>query len=621
MRAVAVWSVIFYHLKVFPFSGGYVGVDIFFVISGFLITSILLKSLRETGLIPFNFWIRRIRRLLPAYVFVACSTLLAGYYFLLPGDFESFGRSLAYQSLFISNFLFVKESGYFDAAAELKPLLHTWSLAIEEQFYLILPPTLYLLYRFKQRLLPPVLFLAALASLALCIFTLQHSKTDAFYLPHMRFFELLIGSLAALIQGSFLTRIKRAWIIETIALLALAITLIPFFLYSDATLFPGAAALPPTLGTATLLILNKHHGSTVRSLLSQRFFVFNGKISYSLYLWHWPIIVFYSYFDLPTAAGPKALLVLGILGLTLFTYHLVEKPFRESFLRNRPNSLALGVMLFSFLLGASGWWISHNSGFRTRFDHATLQYSDGASDRSQWWEPSNCEPIFSGANGKAQVCSIGIKNKSGRKRVAFIGNSHMGHLLPAIKTLALRTEIEVLFPSQNCSWISIPGLRGNCEEAASFLMEELRQKRIQHVLIANYWRRLAEQPNFQTNLLRLIRDLKATGASVTLVKQTPDYSFDVPKALALKGAFLGSQEFQKRSNESLDSLIDNAAPHPDGSIEVASHFCHDTSHCLIEKNGRSLYSDSNHLSIQGAHFIEPVLLPYFLRIQGDSNSK
>jgi len=352
MRAIAVLPVVFYHVGFAAFGGGYVGVDVFFVISGFLITRLITDQL-EAGTFRFStFYIRRARRLFPALFVTFVGCFIAAGLLFIPSDMEQFATSLIWAALSVSNILFWLESGYFDAAAEVKPLLHTWSLSVEEQFYLVWPATLLGLSVVAARLrvrgravaadwtVPAFLIAAGLLSLVATEIWLPIDASAAFFLAPFRITEFAIGALMVWVLRLPKTRAAAGGPVGEIATIAgLALIAWPVFAYDEQTVFPGLAALPPCIGTALVLF-----GGTARwtgVILRNRFAVGLGLISYSLYLVHWPIIVFWTYWiDRPLAAIEQAIVVLASIGLATAMYFYVETPIRRG--PRKPGALPPG---------------------------------------------------------------------------------------------------------------------------------------------------------------------------------------------------------------------------------------------------------------------------------------
>ena len=291
LRCVAISTVVLSHAGVPWFAGGYVGVDVFFVISGYLITRILRAGLDDYPRSIATFYERRARRILPALMVAVAAVLVAGAWVLGPTPFERLAQSTIATTLFVSNLWFWNSSSdYFGADVRFEPLLHTWSLAVEEQFYIVFPLLLALMARARRRLVRPLIAGICLVSLGMAVHALATDRPQsAFYLLQSRAWELGIGALLAL---SAIPVPRQRGVVESLAVLAGAGILVPVFFYDVATPFPGLAALPPCVGTAMLIWLGGGSESRVKAALSLSPVVFIGLISYSLYVWHWPIIVF-----------------------------------------------------------------------------------------------------------------------------------------------------------------------------------------------------------------------------------------------------------------------------------------------------------------------------------------
>lgn len=324
LRAVAVLPVILFHAGFSVFSGGFVGVDVFFVISGYLITSILIAELEQGKFSIARFYERRARRILPALFLVMLSCVPFAYMWMLPSQLTDFSESIVSVVFFASNILFWRESGYFAPAAELKPLLHTWSLAVEEQYYLLFPLLLLLLWRLGRRSLFWIIVISALLSLLLAEWGWRNAPTANFYLAPTRFWELLAGSICA-----FLTVGREQRSSNAMSILGLALIVFSIFGYDESVPFPSIYTLVPVFGTV-LVILFAAKGTWVARLLSWRGFVGIGLISYSAYLWHQPLFAFARLHSLSEPSHAlMAFLALAALLLAWATWRYVEQPFRK----------------------------------------------------------------------------------------------------------------------------------------------------------------------------------------------------------------------------------------------------------------------------------------------------
>ena len=326
LRAVAVLLVLLFHVDL-GCPGGLVGVDVFFVISGYLITRIV-RSKGQAGTFRLSeFWARRIRRLLPASILVVATTLLVGAVFLLPNDCEGLAKSAIAQQLLVSNVFFWQESGYFAKAAEYKPLLHTWSLAVEEQFYLVYPILLLLLNRFSARVIAGVLILLALSSLGTCQWLMQSQPSAAFYLLPTRAWELMLGGIVGLAPMPERLKPLHAELLSWTGLVAIFLAAGCF----DASMpFPGVAALVPCIGACLVIFSNSARSTVAGRILAAKPLAFVGLISYSLYLWHWPVLVFTRFGLGGVQTFPAMVMVLLVsFALAYVTWRFVERTFRQ----------------------------------------------------------------------------------------------------------------------------------------------------------------------------------------------------------------------------------------------------------------------------------------------------
>lgn len=327
LRFIAVSSVVLFHAGLETMSGGFVGVDIFFVISGYLITCGLFKDADGQGISIARFYERRIKRIIPAYAAVIVATMLAGLFVLLPSQLADLGKSALAATLFVANIHFWTGAGYFAGDPLSHPLLHLWSLAVEEQFYIVWPVFVLLLYRMGLARWRVPLILAGIAvTLVASQLMLGYSAKTAFYMAPLRAWELLVGALLAC--GHW-PRLKAGWMAHAIGALALALILVPMFTYTEASQFPGVRAAAPCLGAALVIYRDERYPSFLARALSLRLPVFIGTISYSLYIWHWPILslVWIAHGGQPSVPV-RILLVAVMIGVATLSWRYIERPFR-----------------------------------------------------------------------------------------------------------------------------------------------------------------------------------------------------------------------------------------------------------------------------------------------------
>ncbi|MEM7461830.1 MAG: acyltransferase family protein [Pseudomonadota bacterium] len=443
LRAVAVLPVIMFHAGIAGFSGGYVGVDVFFVISGFLITSLLLADLDSGKFSLLNFYTRRARRILPALYLVVLICIPFAWYWLLPTQFADFGKSVAAIGVFISNIEFYNLQGYFGPAAEEMPLLHTWSLSVEEQFYVVFPIVLFLLWQYKWRsvsITVPVLLACLLLSFAISDWASGARPSGNFYLIPTRAWELLVGALCAFAlksrNGASLNAVNSGAQDNialkfggVIAFAGIAMIGLAVFLFSEDTPFPSRYALLPVGGTA-LIILFASPGSVAGRLLALRPMVAIGLISYSAYLWHQPLLAFYRVQHIDEQVQVLIALIAAAFVLAFLTWRFVEKPMRSgqlSFFKTPRQVLTLSAA-FSVLLVTVGVTINKSDGFRYRFDQLNqLGYEwDNRAIRKDSWSilrgMAGDERYRATSNAYDRIAEFDPEDN--RENMLVVGNSH-----------------------------------------------------------------------------------------------------------------------------------------------------------------------------------------------------
>ena len=418
LRALAVLPVILFHAGFQAFSGGFVGVDVFFVISGYLITSIILEEKQEGTFTLLGFYERRARRILPALFLVMFACLPFAWWWLLPADMRSFSQSVAAVSVFSSNFLFFNQIRYFDIEAELKPLLHTWSLAVEEQYYLLFPIFLLLTWRLGKRWIIGVLAVVAIISLTAAQWGSLNRASFTFYMLPTRGWEILMGAFIAwFLRTKDDDKIK----LETISQLGSAIGLLlityAVVAFNKRTPSPSLSTLIPTLG-AGLIILFATPQTIVGKLLGSKLFVGIGLISYSAYLWHYPMFVFARHFSIsePSKLLLAALAVVAML-LAYLSWKFVETPFRNRQRIRRDHLFFYGALCSAAFI-AFGLAGHFNNGYQRRLDVDTVKYV--LPEQTKLEEQCAFENIAGYKNIK--LCYFG--DSQSNTRFALYGDSH-----------------------------------------------------------------------------------------------------------------------------------------------------------------------------------------------------
>lgn len=643
LRGLAVLSVLFFHYNLFKFNGGFVGVDIFFVLSGYLITLIIVNG--KSSFSYLSFYESRIRRLLPAFYFMLIIVICMALRLFFPGDLQNAGASIVSSSVFLSNAWFFKSTGgYFDIPSTKLPLLHTWSLSIEEQYYLLYPVFIMLLHKFysKENILKILIFLT-LISLIISQMTLSRSHNFSFYLIPSRGWELLLGGVFALAffhkPLSTFTTVFFPWV----GFIGITIAIMN---YSENTAFPGYNALLPCVGTAFIL-LGSSERSVINSLLSHHVMRFFGRISYSLYLWHWPVFVFAQYYLTRNLDNAEKWTCIFIsVTIAFFSYKYIEQPFRKTISsRNAIISLG-GVFLCIFVIGLS-FYLS--KGFPQRMNSDILQV---LATETKNINPlrDKCHSLPVESLKQRQFCSVGALKMNAHK-FSVIGDSHVDALIPGIDAEAKKAGLSgIMLSYAECMpLIGIHQIQGThpCED---FMNESykivLSNPDIKTVFLIALWGRYAygtkvdtlqtylykdsktkqlsldeNKQVFERGFARTVNLLLKNGKQVVVVAAIPEQNMDIPKMLALSlylnkasmpplslKQYVKRQEFVNGVFKKWESQGKIKVIHPEEIL------CKE-GQCSMTAFNIPLYYDSHHLSKTGAMYIKSIYHPIFLRLK------
>lgn len=538
LRAIAVSSVVFFHAFPGSVSGGFIGVDIFFVISGFLITNILAQDLISNKFNLGKFYSRRVLRLFPALVCILIFSIAVAWLIFVADEFKIFGSHLSGASIFISNFIYWSEVGYFDSAAELKPLLHLWSLAIEEQFYIFWPLILWACYRAKISLLliTIILFIASFC-LGLHELYIKQNLIAAFYAPWTRFWELLAGSLLALslpmkMKMSLAKIQSNKQVRSILSIIGLGLIMLSAFSFSAGDPFPGWRAFIPVLGTV-LLIMAGSSALINQRILSNRFLVWLGLISYPLYLWHWPVL---SFLRITSVGEPTNLLKVTALMLSIalayLTYRFIEKPIRFGGAKHFPPILITCLAV----LGLLGQWIINNKGFASRpinlnnlAVNAALKYDWKTAFRHQqcFLDAEN-----SLSNSFDVTCSA-VKEKT-FPTVVLWGDSHAASLYQGLLENSKQYGFNLIqFTSSGCPPVLNFSIskRPECIKINNKVLSDLRRIKPDFLIMSAYWSMYGGDPISgwetlpQNTLQNTITELQKLGIKhIVMIGSLPVYS-------------------------------------------------------------------------------------------------
>ncbi|MDO8035555.1 acyltransferase family protein [Janthinobacterium sp. SUN128] len=626
LRTLAVLPVILFHAGFQIFSGGFVGVDVFFVISGYLITRIILAELEHGNFSIINFYERRARRILPALFFVLLVCLPLSWLWLVPDDMKNFSQSLLSVSVFSSNILFWLTSGYFDTAAELKPLLHTWSLAVEEQYYVFFPIFLIVMWRFGKRWILAMLIVIFFASLVAAQWTSTRMPMLGFFMLPTRGWELLIGAFVAFYMASDRRKILSDNVNQLLSMFGAALIVFAVFLFDKHTPFPSIFALVPTVGAA-LIILSANDRNLVGIILGNRFFVGIGLISYSAYLWHQPLFAFSRYVSFDE---PSKIVVCGLIFLTFalayISWRFIESPFRDRSRFSR-RSIFIFSFLGTFFFAVFGLTGHVTKGFAGReigipfkpFEYDTTKLGYRKCDDPSLVVGETLNYCYQTTHGKVDAVLIGdshaddkfygLEKNSTELKWALVGNSSCPPLLNVSveadeKGCAVKFEkiINWIKKSENIKTV-VMSFYGNYPLTSAYAADHVRRNTgPDTVVIKNKeksgWSRI---DLFYYGLNRSVGELINSGKKVIVVVDVPELPFfpiDCVKGksdceISIKDVLARQAEHRKI----LDRLKKDF---PMVNIfDPINIFCINGV-CTYRSKEKILYRDSHHLTFDGS---------------------
>ena len=588
LRAVAVVLVVTFHAFPTVVSGGFVGVDVFFVISGYLITGIILSDQRSSDFSFAGFYARRARRILPALAVVIAATLAIGWSQLLPATYQGLGRYGFAGALFFPNLVSWSEVGYFDAAAETKPLLHLWSLGVEEQFYLVWPLLLLILNKRPTRLTLSLSAIVAASFLYSCYAT-EYQPAAAFYSPWSRLWELGTGGILACTN-------LRAKNLNSISYFGIALIVGSAIIFDKASPFPGALALFPVIGVVLVIIF----GSNV---LGHKWPVFVGLISYPLYLWHWPLLSFAAMAGL-TSLPVRIAIAVGSFALAMLTTMFVERPIRFGHLRQWGVGISVAAMILIIGFSAVIW---RSGGLPRRYPDeilqvlATMQYDPASNARvfKCWLDAKSTFKDYS------SECSEGA--------TLIWGDSHAGRLYAGLK----RDGIDIAQFTRDSCPPSTGGSFENCEKSNVAILRRIAELRPRQVILFANWAsyKSYQQDDAQDDgLAAVLTELKKNVDDIVVVGQAPYWSPNLPTQVydfwrsngQLPDRLPPKPLQYQKINDALAAI--SAAAH----VRFVSPFntlCNEQG-CLThtpKSKGELLSWDYGHLTIAGARFMGAVL--------------
>lgn len=632
-RSLAVLAVVLSHLDIPFFRGGYIGVDIFFVISGYLLTSIINKQITSNNFSIIDFYEKRIRRIIPAYYFLLIFTSLLSIQLLLPKETISYYKSLLSSLLYSSNFHFYFESGYFDAINTSKPLLHTWSLAVEEQFYFFLPMLLILLNKVSIKVRNTIIFTLLLSSLMFTITYSLFNLSATFYLLPSRIWEFLSGSIIAL---GLYPKVDNKKINETLSLIGLLSICACILVYNEYTVFPGYHVILPIFGTVLLIGSNHSNITIIGKFFSQSFLVFIGKISYSLYLWHWIFIVFVKeiYLNEITVLHKIFIFILSII-ISYFSWKFIETPIRNKKVLKTKKSLILFFSLSTILFVCLSLFVIMKKGLPNRYDKTI----------------SNIEKTIYETNPRASTCFADnlsevnelkkqmIKNtlceaevnqpQNNDHKVLLWGDSHSYAIFSTFEFLAKNKKFNLYhYGLSGCPPLMGLFLNSNptnkeCRNFNDLVFSNIINSKIKKVILVARWSEYSKrlESSITPHLEYTIKKLRSHKIDIWIVVQPPEHPNNIKKliykklnkgkSLSLKATppneFYGiSKESHHMNNKDLYTFL-NSYKRQVQLINFNDFFC-PKDKCLIYKDEMILYKDGNHISNAAAEELGEYLL-------------
>ena len=637
LRGVAVLLVVAYHARVLGLRGGYVGVDVFFVLSGYLISGLLVREFEEKGSISFQlFYARRVRRLLPASLLVLLSTVFLTLLVYSPVEMRDISRTASSAALYASNIFFAgRSTAYLDRSVHSDPLLHTWSLAVEEQFYLLWPVLIAQAalvgrrFSLVRRAVVCMMLVMFAGSLAHCVWLTRTNQPWAFFVSVPRFWEFAVGGLMAMVPLTWLRNSRLRQIAGSAGLLLIASAALT---YDDRSPFPGYLALVPVIGTALALLPGSVDGvAAVSRFLSRKPLLWLGRHSYSWYLWHWPALVLAGVLWPGLGTGPRTLVVLAALGLSVLTLRLVENPIRYSrLLMRRPRLCITGAMAATVLgLGATQAAMARSAKESAR--PAQAQAIAAVTDLPEI-NSRHCVLAFRVVEPNRN-CSFG--DLTSRKVIVLFGDSHAGQLFPALETVALARQwrldvhVKAACPSATLSREVRHSTLGRtyfeCTAWRRKAMEEIAATRPVAVVLSNSHAYVGRDggridygitaEDWRRGMEETVSQLQSQGIHSVLVADTLRPGFHAPTCVSrlADGRKPAVPDCAFDRSTSLNPVLREAEAYaisrvPGAAlIDLNDAIC-TTDECGVRRGDLFIYRDGNHLTASFSRSLAPVLM-------------
>jgi peptidoglycan/LPS O-acetylase OafA/YrhL len=654
LRAIAVGAVIIYHAKlsIFGFklfSGGFIGVDIFFVISGYLITTIILKELVTTGSFSFKyFYERRIRRILPALLFVMLVSLPFAWMYLLPSSFIDFSKSILYSLGFSSNFYFHYSGQIYGAESGLlKPFLHTWSLSVEEQFYILFPIVLLVTFKYFRKYLIYILILGFFISLGLADWSSRNYPSASFYFLHTRMWELLAGSILAYFEINNGHRSKNKilnLILPSVGLILIGHSIL---LFNDKMFHPSFYSLSPIIGVC-LIIWFSNKDEIITKILSTKIFVGIGLISYSLYLWHYPVFAFVKILGLVTGGiTGKLLLIPTLLFFSIISYHFVEKPFRNK--KNNIKNILILIFISYFILTSFNLYVINDNGIKNRLPE--FFQTNLKATNFNYYQKNNTQKVVLIGDSHADSLVFNLNEEIKKKNLSLINFSTQTYLtdfnyvrkkIKKVDKKFIDRNIKIdNYLKENSNLILVIHYRWTLRLLETYFDNEEGHKENYDLEFHSYLEPIniktssskERQKYIKEGLISQINKIINQGHKLVLVYPVPEMGTDPYRYLFRKyifnktlfkqsiPIFSGGYEVYKNRHKLIFEILDSIENPNIYRVFPHSYFCDKqiNDRCVANDENNFFYYDDNHLSLQGSKLIVDGIMKEIEKIELKSN--
>jgi peptidoglycan/LPS O-acetylase OafA/YrhL len=605
LRAVAVLAVLGYHMGISWFSGGFVGVDVFFVISGYLIGALILQEVELGTFSLLGFYARRVRRIAPAFAAMVVLIMVLAYFLLLPAEYVRLAWSTLFAALSISNIYFSEHTGYFDAPAGTQILLHTWSLGLEEQFYLVFPLLVLLTTRYAPKLLILGVSLLWIGSFGLSAVGAFEYPVSTFYLAPTRGWELILGVLLAIQPWA---AGLHSGIRNLMALLGLAMIGFSIIAYSVDTPFPGATALVPCVGAALIIAAGQAGDSLVGRTLSLPPVVFVGLISYSLYLWHWPVIFFQRSDAEFLTNTSRLLIVLYSFAFAILSWQFVEKPFRRGFKSAPDRQVVVRGLLGLGVVAVAAVFMITMDGLPARFSPAARAYAAYLEHGQTHFREGSCFIVgsYAFANFDRDKC---LRREDGRQNYLLIGDSHAAQLWYGLSQLMDGVHI-LQATTAGCrpQFTQAKAGETSCSLMMDYVFKDyLASNRVDRLLIGARWVQ-RDLPGLE----EVLKWAQSRDIPVTLFGPMIEYDQALPRILAASVESddpQAAESHQIKSNMALDSELNGIASKYGATYVSYYKLLCKSDRCLTTtSDGSPLEFDTDHLTKQGSLLVVQKLI-------------